>query len=122
MTSTEKIKKFMHFSPVFFGKEGYVIEVINKTQGALTSLQEHYKALKAGSTESFIKFCKANITEQRKNMELDGQTIMLWFYEIVEKVNHDKSLMMYLMPTLDGILFGFFHYFYNILILIRMFL
>ena len=102
----EKTKKFMHFSPVFFAKEGMVNDVINKTQSSLTSLQEHYKALKAGSTDSFVKFCKANIVEQRKSLELDGQTIMLWFYEVIEKVNHDKSLMMYLMPTLDGILFG----------------
>lgn len=110
MTSTssdkEKLKKFMHFSPVFFAKEGMIPDVITKTQGSLTSLQEHYKALKAGSTDSFVKFCKASITEQRKTLELDGSTVMLWFYEIVEKVNHDKSLMMYLMPTLDGILFG----------------
>ena len=110
MTSTssdkEKLKKFMHFSPVFFSKEGMIPDVIAKTQGSLTSLQEHYKALKAGSTDSFVKFCKASISEQRKTLELDGSTVMLWFYEIVEKVNHDKSLMMYLMPTLDGLLFG----------------
>jgi len=104
----EKIKKFMHFSPVFFGKEGMINDVIAKTQGSLTSLQEHYKTLKAGSTDSFVKFCKGTILEQRKSLELDGSTIMLWFYEIVEKVNHDKSLMMYLLPTLDGIIFGDF--------------
>lgn len=103
----EKVKRFMHFSPVFYGRESTISDVILKTQGSLASLQEHYKTLKSGSTEAFIKFCKAALQEQRKTLELDGQTIIQWFYEIIEKVNHDKSLMMYVLPTLDGLLFGF---------------
>lgn len=104
-TPSEKIKRFMHFSPVFYGKEGTISDVILKTQGSLGSLQEHYKTLKSGSTEAFVKFCKASLTEQRKTLELDGQTIIQWFYEVIDKVNHDKSLMMYILPTLDGLLF-----------------
>ena len=103
-------KKFLNFSPVFYGKEGTIAGVIERTQTALAGVQNHYQNLKSSTKDLIIKFCKASISEQRKILEIEGMNVIETFVEVIEKVGHDKNLMLYLLPTLDGILFGIFNF------------
>jgi hypothetical protein len=36
----------------------------------------------------------------------EGENTLSALFEVVEKINHDKLIMQYLIPSLDGILYG----------------
>ena len=108
---TSKQRQFHNFSPVFYNKEGQIASYQERISTALTPVTTHYQAALKGQTkEIIVKFCKALIQEQKKLLEIDGMLVLEGFVEIIEKVSHDKNLMLLILPTLDGILFGNFYF------------
>ena len=108
MSTLEKVilKQYINLSPAFYGKDSELRELQSKFSGSFIAVQEQYKNLKKQTQQDYINFFKQNLQDQRKQIELDGNSIIQAFFEVIEKINHDRVLMSCAIPTLDGIIFG----------------
>mgnify|MGYP007031693991 CR=1 FL=1 len=69
-------------------------------------LAPHLSLLKQDTIDMFNKFSTSNLEAQRQMVLVDEAGVISGLYEIVTKCPHDRETMLYIMTTLDGILFG----------------
>ena len=96
---------FLGLSLAFYKKESALRDLINKAHGGYLA-NEHGSLLKQTTLEIFKSFCATNLEGQRRALSLDEEGVVNAFYEIIEKCSHDRVLMSYVVPTIDGMLFG----------------
>jgi len=96
---------YIGLSLAFYKKESALRDIISRAQkGYLSS--EHTSLLKQKTIDIFKLFSSSNLASQRKILADDEIGVLGAFYEIIEKCAHDRMLMLYVIPTLDGMLFG----------------
>jgi len=96
---------FLGLSLAFYKKESALRDLINKAHGGYLA-NEHGSLLKQTTLEIFKSFCANSLEGQRRALSLDEEGVIGAFYEIIEKCSHDRVLMSYVVPTIDGMLFG----------------
>ena len=92
------------FSPAFYKRE-HVIRDIERRAGQYLG-PENEKLLRSKTIEYFKKFRVEKIDGQREVLNKDAFLVFSALYEIIEKFSNEKPLMLYIMATIDGILFG----------------
>ena len=95
------------FSPAFYRKE-HVIRDMERRVGQGFLGVENEKLLRSKTVEYFRKFRVEKIDGQRVILNKDALLVFSALYEIIEKFSNEKPLMLYIMTTIDGILFGIF--------------
>ncbi len=54
--------------------------------------------------ERFNSFHRESLEKQRTEFGENGEQLLKMFFEVIEKLNYDKKIMLFLIPTIDGIL------------------
>ena len=93
------------FSPAFYKRE-HVIKDIERRAGQGYLGPENEKLLRSKTVEYFKKFRVEKIDGQREVLNKEAFLVFSALYEIIEKFSNEKPLMLYIMATIDGILFG----------------
>lgn len=111
MTSTRLLSapnlrdSFLGLSLAFYKKDSALRDLVMKAHAGYLA-NEHGSLLKQATMEVFKTFCASGLDSQRSLLARDEEGVMGAFYEIIEKCNHDRVLMSYVIPTIDGMLFG----------------
>lgn len=95
---------FLGLSLAFYKKESALRDLSFKAHAGYLA-NEHGSLLKQTTLEIFKSFSATNLEGQRRALSLDEEGVIGAFYEIIEKCSHDRVLMSYVLPTIDGILF-----------------
>ena len=98
---------FLGLSLAFYKKDSALRDLVTKAHAGYLA-NEHHSLLKQGTMELFKSFSTMGLEGQRNLLSRDGAGVISVLYEIIEKCSHDRVLMSYVVPTIDGILFGKF--------------
>lgn len=102
----EAKRKYLNYSQVFYQKENLIRDLLVSYDNIAQKMQEHKKMISNQNYETFINFSDCKIDAQRQLMQSSSMKIMQSLLDIVQNLHHDRKLMQYVIPTIDGILFG----------------
>ena len=95
--------KIVHFSHALYNKASYSELNMHETG----SLQEAHKLIiEEGNYKTLCAYYTANIDDQRAMLAKDDQAIVEAHVAAIVKLDTNKSVLAYALPSLDGILFG----------------
>lgn len=97
-------KKYHNYSLSFYQKDQSLIEVSSRAEFGFSSFQRHEKILKPRTIDIFSKFSGANKSNQRSQLEDEGDAVMEALFDVVKVLNSDRELMEFVLPTIDAIL------------------
>ena len=95
--------KMIHFSHALYNKASYS-ELSMHEMGSL--LPEYKLVIEEGNYNTLCTYYKANIDEQRTLLAKDEKGIIEAHVQAIVKLDNNKSVLAYALPSLDGILFG----------------
>lgn len=95
---------FLGLSLAFYKKDSALRDLVAKAHAGYLA-NEHGSLLKQSTMEVFKTFCAIALEGQRNLLARDEEGVMGAFYEIIEKCSHDRVLMSFVIPTIDGMLF-----------------
>lgn len=105
------MSRYLIFSQAFYQRDASIKDVLRALEGSnfLDSDQERLIS-KAASVELFNRFTKAKLPEQRDYLARNGKDIILVLFDVLDILANDKSnnvkfVYMYVLGTIDGILF-----------------
>lgn len=101
----EAKRKYLNYSQVFYQKESLIRDLLVSYDNIAQKMQEHKKMISNQNYETFINFSDCKIDAQRQLMQSSSMKIMQSLLDIVQNLHHDRKLMQYVIPTIDGILF-----------------
>jgi len=95
---------FTGLSLAFYAKDQALREITESAQKG-TLFSGHVSSLQPDLVNKFSQFSKLKLEAQRQALKDSAESIFNSFSEIIEKLYNDYYLMLYVIPTLDGILF-----------------
>lgn len=96
---------FTGLSLAFYAKDQALREITESAQKG-TLFSGHVSSLQPDLVNKFTQFSKAKLEAQRQALKESAESIYNIFAEIIERLHNDYHLMLYVIPTLDGMLFG----------------
>jgi hypothetical protein len=103
MSSGER-DRFLALSPTFYGKERSLADMCLETEGLVITNQDVARFLQPYPEVKTIVCGRKG--DQSATLEKDPTKVLQQIFEVLEKGQTNKILLMSLLPTLDGILFG----------------
>ena len=101
--SAQTKPKIAHFSHALYNKASYS-ELNMHEAGSL--VPEHKLVIEESNYNTLCSFYKGNIEEQRAMLAKDEKAIVNAHINAIVKLDTNKSVLAYALPSLDGILFG----------------
>lgn len=101
-------RRYLNYSLVFYEREDSLKDIQNRVNDGFSNLDKQGSLLKStDSLEKFKAFNKADIVGQREFISKnDGIGYINALFDILSSCNHDNFVMMYVVPTIDGIILG----------------
>ena len=95
----------MGISPAFHQKEKTLRDINMKAQSGILA-NDYTTVLKSNTLDLFRKFSGASLEKQRGLLQDNDVGLLSGLCEMIEKCSQDKVLMLFVIPSIDGILFG----------------
>lgn len=96
---------FLGISPAFHLKERTLKDISSKAQtGSLAS--DYTESLNSQILDIFRRFSTSTLDKQRGILLDDDVALIKGLCEMIKECSQDKVLMLYVIPSIDGILFG----------------
>mmetsp|Transcript_32613 Transcript_32613/g.29480 ORF Transcript_32613/g.29480 Transcript_32613/m.29480 type:complete len:463 (-) Transcript_32613:107-1495(-) len=95
---------YMGISPAFHQKEKTLRDINMKAQSGILA-NDYTTVLKSNTLDLFRKFSGASLEKQRGLLQDNDVGLLSGLCEMIEKCSQDKVLMLFVIPSIDGILF-----------------
>ncbi|KAL4502337.1 hypothetical protein ABPG72_011924 [Tetrahymena utriculariae] len=97
-------RKYLNYSFVFYEHEASLREIQERTN-EIVNLQNQGSLVKQENQGLFKKFVEADINLQRDMItKSEGIGYVNMLFDILNQCNHNSATMMYVLPTIDGII------------------
>jgi len=95
---------FTGLSLAFYAKDQTLREITESAQKG-TLFSGHVGSLQPDLVNKFTQFSKSKLDSQRQTLKESAEAVYNTFAELIERLHNDYHLMLYVIPTLDGMLF-----------------
>ena len=100
-------RRYLNYSLVFYDREDSLKEIQNRVNEGFSNLDRIGTLVSKETLDKFKKFNALEIAGQRDLIQKpDGIGYINMLFEILNGCNHDNFLLMYIVPTIDGIILG----------------